>query len=145
MAQVAFSKKTAENLLRLFSSERRTALVTGGASGLGKRMGTVLAATGAKVYFGDINEEGARTAAEEFKAVGTGGTHAVFLDVTDPKSVKAAFDRIKRDAGGVDILVCSAGMSKAKWIEDMSLDIWRMVLEVNLPARFSVARRLRNP
>ena len=99
-------------------------------------MGTVLAAVGAKVYFGDINGEGARTAAEESGAFGTGGTHAVSLDVTDPRSVEAAFDRIKRDAGGVDVLICSAGMSKAKWIEEMSPDIWRMVLEVNLTGTF---------
>ena len=134
--KTALSGSIADNLIRLFSAEGRTALITGAASGLGKRMGTSLAAAGANAYFGDINQEGARAAADEAKAVGIQKTQGIFLDVTDPKSVQEAFDHIRQETGGVDILICSAGLSRATWIEEMSLETWNEVLEVNLTGTF---------
>jgi NAD(P)-dependent dehydrogenase (short-subunit alcohol dehydrogenase family) len=136
VVKTSLSAGIADNLIRLFSAEGRTALITGAASGLGKRMGTVLAAVGANTYFGDTNEEGARAAAGESKAFGIQKTHGIFLDVTDPKSLQEAFDHIGQEAGGVDILVCSAGISQAMWIEKMSLETWNVVLEVNLTGTF---------
>jgi len=135
-----FSDSTADNLVRLFGLEGRTALVTGAASGLGRRMGTVLAAAGAGVYFGDIDEQGACSAAGEAGSSGVRKTRGVFLDVTDTRSVEETFGRIGRETGGLDILVCSAGVSKAEWLEEMSLETWEQVLRVNLTGTFLCCR-----
>lgn len=132
----AFSTSLADNLVQLFSLEGRTALVTGAASGLGKRVATVLAAAGSGVYFGDINEEGAANAAAKAKPIAGGDARSLFLDVTDKESVETAFGRIRKEVGGPEILICCAGISGGKWIEEMSLKMWREVLEVNLTGTF---------
>ena len=134
--QTRFSPRIADNLFDLFNVKGRTALVTGAASGIGKRIGAVLVAAGGDVYFGDIDEKGAHAAAQEANAIGTGRARHVQLDVTDPGSVKTVFDRISKEAEGVEILVCSAGVSKATWIEHMTLDMWNKVLDVNLTGTF---------
>lgn len=131
-----FSNSIADNLLRLFSVKGRTALVTGAASGLGKRMGTVLAAAGANVYFGDINKDGRAAAAREAQEIGGVDTRDILLDVTDMKSVEIALGQIRDETGGPEILICSAGISKGEWIEEMSLETWKGVLEVNLTGAF---------
>jgi NAD(P)-dependent dehydrogenase (short-subunit alcohol dehydrogenase family) len=134
--QTRFSTRIGDNLFQLFSAKGRTALVTGAASGIGKRIGTVLVAAGAAVYFGDIDEAGAHRAAQEAKLIGSGRGSPVQLDVADAGSVQNAFGHIAEEAGGVEILVCSAGVSRATWIEEMTLDMWTMVLDVNLTGTF---------
>lgn len=134
--QTPFSSNISENLLRLFNLEGRTALVTGAASGLGKRIGTVLMAAGASVYFADINEKGVYAAAQEARAIGSGEARHIVLDVRDSQSVEDAFEQIRKEAAGLEILVCSAGVSKAQWIEETTTETWNMVLEVNLTGTF---------
>ena len=131
-----FSTSIAENLSHLFGVKGRTALVTGAASGLGRRMGTVLAAAGANVYLADIDEGGATVAAREAGAIGCGRANPIRLDVTDPASIADAFGHVKRKTGAVEILICCAGVSKATWIEDMTPDMWNSVLDVNLTGTF---------
>lgn len=134
--QTPFSSPVSENLLRLFSLEGRTALVTGAASGLGKRIGTVLVAAGGTVYFGDIDHEGAHAAAQGAEAIGSGEARHIVIDVADSQSVVKTFDQIKKEAAGVEILVCSAGLSRAQWIEEMTRETWDTVLGVNLTGTF---------
>jgi len=138
--QTRFSSNISHNIVQLFSLEGRTAVVTGAASGLGKRIGTTLVAAGAGVYFADIDETGAATAAHEASAIGSGSASHILLDVTDSKSVENAFGQISKQTGGVEILVCSAGVSRAKWIEEMTTEMWNMVLEVNLTGTFLCCR-----
>jgi NAD(P)-dependent dehydrogenase (short-subunit alcohol dehydrogenase family) len=124
------------DLLRKFDFSHRTALVTGGGSGLGRRIGSVLASLGAWVFFADLNEESARESASYISSVSYSRVASLHIDVTNPASVRESFRIIKKERNICDILVCSAGISGSKWIEDMELDRWQRVLDVNLTGTF---------
>jgi pyridoxal 4-dehydrogenase len=113
----------------------KIALVTGAAQGIGKAIATRLAADGATVIVSDINGEGAKTA-----AAGIGGkAKAVAADVSDPASVKALFAEIEK-LGGVDILVNNASIVPFVAWDDVDLDHWRKIIDVNLTGTFIVTR-----
>jgi NAD(P)-dependent dehydrogenase (short-subunit alcohol dehydrogenase family)/rhamnose utilization protein RhaD (predicted bifunctional aldolase and dehydrogenase) len=114
------------------------ALVTGAASGLGCGIALGLVEAGAAVAFCDIDDRGAETAttncADPRRAL------AVRMDVTNEESVTGAFDRVVSRWGGVDIVVCAAGIAPPYELVDMPLDKWRLALEINLTGYFLVAR-----
>ena len=115
----------------LLSLDGRTALVTGGANGIGRGIAAVLAAAGADVTIGDIDVEGAKRAAAEI------GGHAVELDVTDPDAAVAAVDAVVE----LDMLVNNAGsFLEAGSILDQSRESWRRAIEVNLAGVFNCAQ-----
>jgi 2-hydroxycyclohexanecarboxyl-CoA dehydrogenase len=102
--------------------EGRSALVTGGAKGIGEAIVRRLSAEGARVTIGDVDTEGAEKVAAEV------GAEAVPLDVTDPDSARAAVD----GAGGLDVLVNNAGMDEFSFFTDTDPGLWERVLAVNL-------------
>jgi len=114
------------------------ALVTGAASGLGCGVALGLVEAGAAVAFCDIDDGGAKTAAAS--SADPRRALAVRMDVTSEESVEAAFDRIVSRWGGVDIVVCAAGIAPPYELVDMPLDKWRLALEINLTGYFLVAR-----
>ena len=106
----------------------KVAIITGGARGMGKSHVKRFVAEGAKVVFGDVlEEEGTKLAAEL-------GDAARFLrmDVTKPEDWQAAVDLAVGDFGRLDALVNNAGIIRHKDTEDMSVEEFRQVLEVNL-------------
>jgi 2-hydroxycyclohexanecarboxyl-CoA dehydrogenase len=103
--------------------EGRKALVTGGASGIGAATSRRLAAEGAEVWIGDLNEEGAAEVAAEISG------HAVKLDVTDPESAKAA---VESAGGTLEILINNAGMDEFGFFGETTPDQWQRVIAVNL-------------
>ena len=113
----------------------KTALVTGAAQGIGKAIATRLAADGATVFVADMNGEGAKAAAA---AIG-GKAKAVTVDISDPKSVAAMFGEIQK-AGGIDILVNNASIVPFVAWDDVDLDHWRKIIDVNLTGTFIVTR-----
>lgn len=125
-----------KTLVRMFGLSGRNAIVTGAASGLGKRMATVLCSLGACVYFADLDESKAILAAEETANNCNGVASGLYINVTNPDSVISAFQRIAEEITKLDILICSAGTSGACWIEEMSIDLWNRVLNVNLTGSF---------
>src|SRR5690606_7479024 len=98
----------------------RTAVVTGGASGLGKASAARIVAEGGKVVLWDLNPETLKAAAEE-----VGATAVVALDVSDAAAVEAAA-RTSHDAlGRIDILIASAGITGATVpVQEFPLDSW---------------------
>jgi 2-hydroxycyclohexanecarboxyl-CoA dehydrogenase len=102
--------------------EGRKALVTGGASGIGAAISRRLAAEGAEVWIGDLNEEGAGEVAAEFSG------HAVHLDVTDLESSQAAVER----TGPLDVLVNNAGTDEFGFFTQTTPEQWAKVIAVNL-------------
>jgi 3-hydroxybutyrate dehydrogenase len=118
----------------------RRALVTGGASGIGAAVATRLAEAGAAVTVLDRDEEGAAKVAARLGGLapaGTGHDHRV-LDLADP----AAVDGLDLPAGGVDILVNSAGLQHVAPVEEFDPERFRLIHAVMLQAPFLLARRL---
>src|SRR3954452_2574860 len=107
--------------------EGRKALVTGGASGIGAAISRRLAAEGASVVIGDVNEEGAKEVAAEI------GADAALLYVTDADSA-AAF---ASDHGPFAILINNAGTDDFAFFTDMTPERWRRLLAINLEGVFS--------
>jgi 2-hydroxycyclohexanecarboxyl-CoA dehydrogenase len=104
----------------------RTALVTGGASGIGAATCRRLAAEGARVAVTDVNLEGAREVAGEIDG-------AVFeLDVRSTESIAAAVAQAESELGPLDVLVNNAGYDEWSWFTDTDAELWDRVLAVNL-------------
>jgi NAD(P)-dependent dehydrogenase (short-subunit alcohol dehydrogenase family) len=102
----------------------RNALVTGGAQGLGAGMAQALAAAGANVMIGDIQDATATAA-----GIGARSTH---LDVTDEASWEAAVVSTVEQLGGLDVLVNNAGIEISGLIVDAQAADLRRMLEVNV-------------
>jgi rhamnulose-1-phosphate aldolase/alcohol dehydrogenase len=120
---------------------RRIALVTGGASGIGRAVARRLAAEGAHVVVGDVDDAGARKTAEEIAASAGGGRAlGLRMDVTSEASVRAAFEETVLAYGGLDILVSNAGMAHSAPVDRMALGDWERSFAVNATGHFLVAR-----
>jgi rhamnulose-1-phosphate aldolase/alcohol dehydrogenase len=120
---------------------RRIALVTGGASGIGKAVAHTLAAAGAHVVVTDVDEAGVKRAADEIVTrTGAGRAVGVAMDVTSESSVRAAFEATVLAYGGVDILVSNAGVAHSAPVARMELGDWLHSFAVNATGHFLVAR-----
>jgi 2-hydroxycyclohexanecarboxyl-CoA dehydrogenase len=104
----------------------RTALVTGGASGIGAATCRRLAAEGARVAVTDVNVDGARAVADEV----SGGAYE--LDVRSEESIRAAVDAATEQLGPIDVLVNNAGYDEWGWFTNTDPALWDRVLAVNL-------------
>lgn len=115
----------------------RGAIITGGASGLGYAVAERIIAEGGKVSLWDMNG-GLEEARERL-----GGVHGVSLDVADEAAVVRAAQESVEALGGIDILVCSAGITGATApVHEYPLDSWRRVVEVNLNGLFYCNRAI---
>ncbi|HYB69870.1 MAG TPA: bifunctional rhamnulose-1-phosphate aldolase/short-chain dehydrogenase [Candidatus Bathyarchaeia archaeon] len=120
---------------------RRIALVTGGASGIGRAAAQRLAAEGAHVVVGDLDAAGARKAAEDIVAAhGAGRAIGLGMDVTSEVSVRAAFEEGVLAYGGLDIVVSNAGTAHSAPVDRMELADWERSFAVNATGHFLVAR-----
>jgi gluconate 5-dehydrogenase len=117
----------------------RTALVTGGGSGLGLAMARGLAAAGARVVLNGRDGNKLDAAAAALKNEGLLAETSVF-DVTDSVAVNQGVTQIIDRFGGVDVLVNNAGVQHRAPIEQFSDADWRRVLATNLDAPFFLAR-----
>jgi NAD(P)-dependent dehydrogenase (short-subunit alcohol dehydrogenase family) len=116
----------------------RTAVITGGASGLGKAVAARIIAEGGQVCLWDLDAEGLKAAAAE---VGT--KHVVALDVSDQAAVAAAAQSAHEALGRIDILVASAGITGATApVHEYPLDSWRRVIDINLNGLFYCCREV---
>lgn len=108
----------------------QVAIVTGAASGIGKATALRLAAEGAAVVVGDVNDEGAqRVEAEIRRGGGRALAHAV--DVTDAGAVKAMMARAAGELGKVDILVSNAGWDRAGPFIETDENLWDRIIAIN--------------
>jgi len=113
----------------------KTALVTGGAQGLGRAAAVAIAREGAAIVVADVLGELAEQTAEELRADGADAL-AVLADIGNPESVSKAFANTKKKFGRLDILVNNAGIAPNRLLMEQSLDEWEKVLRVNLTGTF---------
>lgn len=115
----------------------KTAIVTGGGSGLGEASSELLATEGANVVVTDIDIDSAEQTAEIIKQRG-GSAIAIAQDVTNQSHWGEVLEKAVSAFGGIDILVNNAGVSGVSGIpmEDVEFDDWRRVMNVNLDSVF---------
>ena len=116
--------------------EGKTALVTGGAQGLGEAAARMLAREGAKVAITDVNIAGAERIAATINAVRPGTAIAVRHDVTSESDWAFALDECERAFGGLHVLVNNAGIGLTKDLEAITLEEWRQVHAIDLDGVF---------
>jgi len=114
----------------------RCAIVTGGASGLGKAVAKRIVAEGGKAVLWDVNADALEAAKAE-----TGATDVFALDVSDQAQVEAAAAAANAALGKIDILVNSAGITGATApVHEFPLDSWKRVIDINLNGLFYCCR-----
>ncbi len=109
----------------------KVAVVTGAGSGLGRATSKRLASEGAKVACLDIATEAAQATADAINAQG-GTAKAYTCDVSDPTSARAAVDAAASDLGRVQLAVTCAGIGRLVNTHEMSWELWRKIMGVNL-------------
>jgi len=116
------------------------ALVTGASSGIGKAVAIALAAAGADVLVNYRSHP--REAQEVVSKIESYGRRAVAhgAEVSHEDEVQAMFKRMFDEFGTIDILVNNAGLQKDAPFDEMTLEDWRLVLDVNLTGQFLCAR-----
>lgn len=118
--------------IKLFQMTDRVAFVTGGSKGLGKAMAAGLASAGAKVVLVSRNEEESRAAADEIQQDYGQPTLGLAADVTSVSEIKAAVQKSMDHFGRIDALINSAGINIRGSIEDLTLEEFKEVQEINV-------------
>jgi 3-oxoacyl-[acyl-carrier protein] reductase len=116
----------------------RAAIVTGGASGLGKAVARRIVEEGGTVALWDLNAGELEIARAE-----VGATHVVTLDVADPLAVEAAARETQAALGHVDVLVASAGITGATVpVHEFPIESWQRVIDINVNGLFYCNRAI---
>jgi NAD(P)-dependent dehydrogenase (short-subunit alcohol dehydrogenase family) len=124
-----FQNKGAGIIMRELAG--KTAFVTGGASGIGFALGRAFAEAGMKVMLADIETDALSAAVKSLHNVGP-EVRGLICDVGDPASVERAAKTAYDTFGNVHVVCNNAGVAAAGGIDNISLDNWRWVLDVNL-------------
>jgi gluconate 5-dehydrogenase len=123
----------------LFDLTGKTAIVTGGGSGLGRQMAEGLAEMGANLVLCARKAERCEQAAVELAELGVQAI-GMGCDVRDPEQVQAVVERARAEVGEIDVLVNSAGTVWGASPEEMPLEGWQKVIDVNLTGTFLFAQ-----
>ncbi|HEY5748686.1 MAG TPA: glucose 1-dehydrogenase [Chryseolinea sp.] len=115
----------------MFNLQRKTAVITGGGSGIGQAIATLFAAQGARVFILELNKS---TADETVKIIEAGGGKATAfaVNVADQDQLKNTVAVISQEAGRIDILVNSAGISHIGKLETTSPEDMDRIFQVNI-------------
>ena len=119
----------------LFSLEDRVAVVTGGASGIGRRIAQGLAEAGAHVGVLDLPGPNLEAAAKEVEALGRRAL-ALPADVTNAEELHAAVARVEDELGPLRLAANCAGIANAAPAEEMDLAQWQRVIDIDLTGIF---------
>jgi len=117
----------------------KVAIVTGGARGLGEATCRCLAESGMKVVVADLRQDLAAQVAEQIQAQ-EGQAIALPLDVSSPEHITRFMEQVLDTYGAIDVLVNNAGIDITVSIEEMSIDDWQRVINVNLNGPFYMSK-----
>jgi len=121
----------------MFSLKGKSAVVTGGATGIGFEIAKIFAKQGAEVWIFDLNLNAASEAVKKINiSLNQGCAHAIECNVTDPSSVKSAFKASTAKGKRLDILVNNAGVGFVGDILKTELSDFRRVMSVNVEGLF---------
>jgi NAD(P)-dependent dehydrogenase (short-subunit alcohol dehydrogenase family) len=109
----------------------RTAIVTGGGTGIGRGIALALAAVGANVVIASRRHEHLTPTADEIMALG-GAAETSVCDIRDPEAVERTMELTEERFGRVDLLVNNAGATFTKPAEELSLNGWRAVIDIDI-------------
>ena len=119
----------------------RVAIITGGASGIGRATARRLAADGAHVVIFDINLDGAQNVAEDLnRSYGHRRAMALHCDVTSEEAVTQGFEEVVLAYGGVDVVVSNAGIAIAAPIEETTVKQWDLNMDILGKGYFLMSR-----
>jgi 2-hydroxycyclohexanecarboxyl-CoA dehydrogenase len=117
----------------------RTALVTGGAQGIGRGIAAALAAQGFRVAIADLNMETATQTAKDLSEAG-GTVIAVEMNITDTASVEAGVSTVARELGPVEALVNNAGWDDFMPFTATTEEFWDKILDINFKGALRVTQ-----
>ncbi len=116
---------------------RKIALITGGASGIGKAIAKKFLEEGACVVISDINRSLLSDVADELESVsGKDNIRSVESDVRNPEFVAKSFQQAATEFGGIDILVNSAGLARSNSVTETSSEEWDLLHDVMVKGQF---------
>jgi NAD(P)-dependent dehydrogenase (short-subunit alcohol dehydrogenase family) len=121
-----------------FSLENKVALITGGASGLGKMMALALAKAGAFVWIASSRDNADETL-QEIKQQGSNGSF-VQVDVTSSDALEKTVSHILEQSSRIDILINAAGINPRTSAEELTLNDWQKTIDINLTAPFYLSQ-----
>lgn len=121
----------------MFSLQKRTAIVTGGGSGIGKAIAELFAAKGAQVFILELNKAAADETVRAIVSAG-GKASGFAVNVADQGQVKETISSIAQKAGRIDILVNSAGISHIGTLESTLEEDFDRIYQVNIKGVYNV-------
>ena len=124
-----------QDFLQKFSLKGKTAWITGASYGLGFAYAVAYAQSGAQIVFNDIKQELVDRGLEEYKKLGIDAYGAV-CDVTKEDQVQAFVKQVEAAKGPIDILVNNAGIIKRVPMHEMSVEEWKLVVDIDLTGPF---------
>jgi sorbose reductase len=128
------------SVLDLFDLHGKTALVTGGSSGIGKTVALAYLQAGAQVAIAARNSEALEKVADELASAGDGRVLPIRCDVTEPDQVTSMVDKVIAELGGIDIAVCNAGIVSVAAMLDMPPEEFQRIQNTNVTGVFLTAQ-----
>ena len=120
--------------------DKKIAIITGAASGIGLAIARRYVEEGASVAIADLNADAAKAAAADLTKLGPGKAIGLAMDVASEAQVNDGVAKVVQQWGGVDILVSNAGIQIVHRIEDFPYEEWKKLIAIHLDGAFLTAK-----
>jgi NAD(P)-dependent dehydrogenase (short-subunit alcohol dehydrogenase family) len=128
------------SILDEFRLDGQTAVITGGNRGIGRSIANAYADVGANIVVANRDEEAGENAASEIAESYGVETRQVSVDVSEEAEVRELAESVTDEFGQIDVLVNNAGVTNNTAAENLTLDEWNRVLDINLTGTFLCSR-----